>query len=151
MPALQNLAAAIDILDVGVDGFDALLEAALQEFPFLGREDARDDVEWDQAFLRLGVAIDRKGDADTPEQEFRLAAAEVEHVGFDFVQPLRQFGIGRPDRVVRALHFVEHVCTPAHFKHKRLSHLYFAAFAFVAIFAPIGSSRGPGQRLGFMT
>ena len=64
---LQDLAAAIDVLDVGVDGFDALFEAALQRLPFLGRDDARDDVEGNEALLRLGIAVDRKGDADAPE------------------------------------------------------------------------------------
>ena len=76
----EDFAAAIDVLDVGVDGLDALLEAAPHDVPFLGGDDARNDVERDQALLRLGVAIDRKGDADAAEQELRLAAAEIEHV-----------------------------------------------------------------------
>ena len=79
------------------------------DLPFLRRDDARDDVEGDQALLRLGVAVDRKGDADAPEQQFRLAPAEIEHVRFDLGEPLRQFGIGRPHGVAAAPHFVEHV------------------------------------------
>ena len=109
MPRLENFAAAINVLDVGVDGFDALLEAALQRRPIRPREDARDDVERDETFLRLGVAIDRKGDADAAEEQLRLAAAEIEHVRRDLAQPMRQFGIGRPHRALGAPHFVEHV------------------------------------------
>ena len=71
----EDFAAAIDVLDIGVDRLHALLEAAPHDVPFLGGDDARDDVERDQALLRLGVAIDRKGDADAAEQKLRLAPA----------------------------------------------------------------------------
>ncbi len=81
-PGLENFAAVIHVLDVGVDGLDALLQAALQDVPFRGREDAWNDVEGDQPFLRLRVAVDREGDADAAEQQLRLAPAEVEHVGW---------------------------------------------------------------------
>ena len=104
----ENFAAAIDVLDIGVDGLHALLEAAPHDLPFLGGDDARDDVERDQALLRLGVAIDRKGDADAAEQELRLAPAVVEHVGRDLAEPVLQLGIGRPHRAGAVLHFVEH-------------------------------------------
>ena len=105
---LENFAAAIDVLDIGVDGLHALLEAAPHDLPFLGGDDARDDVERDQALLRLGVAIDRKGDADAAEQKLRLAPAVVEHVGRDLAEPVLQLGIGRPHRAGAVLHFVEH-------------------------------------------
>ena len=104
----EDFAAAIDVLDIGVDRLDALLEAAPHDVPFLGRDDARDDVERDQALLRLGVAIDRKGDADAAEQELRLAPAVIEHVGRDLAEPVLQLGIGRPHRATAVLHFVEH-------------------------------------------
>ena len=125
---LENLTAAVNVLDVGVDGFDALLETAPQQVPFLGRDDARNDIEGDQAFLRLGIAIDGKGDADAAEQQLGFAAAEIEDVGFDFGQPLRQFGIGRPHVVPSPIHFVEHVDT------RPLPSQTFAASTLVAVF-----------------
>ena len=85
----QDFAAAINVLDVGVDGFDALFEAALQDLPFCRRDDARDDVEGDETFLRLGVAVDRKRDADAAEEQLGLTAAEIERIGRDLLQPLR--------------------------------------------------------------
>ena len=54
-------------------------------------------------------AIDREGDADAPEQQFRLATAEVEDVRFDLAEPVRQLGIGRPYGVTAATHLIEHV------------------------------------------
>src|SRR6185437_9154562 len=43
-------------------------------------------AEWrrmDEALLRFGIAVDRKGNADAAEQEFCFAPTEVEHVGLD--------------------------------------------------------------------
>ena len=108
----ENFAAVIDVLDVGVDGLDALLEAALEDVPFRCRKDAWNDVEGDEPLLRLGVAIDRKGDADPPEQQLRLAPAEVENVGLDLTQPVREGRVGRPHGRVGASvapHFVKHI------------------------------------------
>ena len=108
-PGLENLAAAIDVLDVGVDGLDALLQPALQNLPLGGREDARNDVEGDETLLRLGVAVDCKGDADTPEEVLGFTAAEIEHVGRNLAEPLRQLGVGGPHRAFAAAHLVEHI------------------------------------------
>ena len=41
----QDFAAAIDVLDIGVDRLDALLEAAAQRVPFRCGKNARNDVE----------------------------------------------------------------------------------------------------------
>ena len=111
---LEDLPAAIDVLDVGVDRLDPLRQAALQEVPFGGRDDAGNDVEGDEALLRLRVAIDGKGDADAAEEQLRLAPAEIEHVRLDRAEPLRQLGIGRPHRVSAAPHLVEHVVLGPH-------------------------------------
>ena len=56
---------------------------------------------------RVGLAIDREGDADAAEQQLGLAPAVVEHVGRDFGEPARQLAIGGPQRPVGALHLVE--------------------------------------------
>ena len=102
---------------IGVDRLDALLEPALQRVPFGGGEDARDDVERDQPLLRVGLAIDREGDADAAEQQLGLAAAEVEHVGRDLAEPARQLGIGRPHRAVRCPSSRRTWRTPASHRH----------------------------------
>ena len=104
---LENLAPAVDVADVEVDRLDALFEAAAQQVPFGGGEDARQHVEGDQALLRVGLAVDREGDADAAEQELGLAPAVVEHVGRHFGEPARQLAIGGAQRPVAALHLVE--------------------------------------------
>ncbi len=63
----QDVARAVDVLDEHVERFDALLEAGADALPLGVGEDARDDVERDQPFLRVGLAVDREGDADAPE------------------------------------------------------------------------------------
>ena len=104
----QDLARAIDILDEHVERVDALGQALLQEPPFGARHDARDDVEGDQPFGGVGLAVDREGDADAAEDQFGLAPPVIEHVGRHFGQPARQLAIGRPDFVsVVTLHLVE--------------------------------------------
>ena len=104
----QDLARAIDILDEQIERVDALGQALLQEPPFGGGHDARDNVERDQALGGVGLAVNGEGDADAAENEFGLAAPVIENVGRHFLEPLRQLAIGRPHLVtVVTLHLVE--------------------------------------------
>src|SRR5262249_59290192 len=79
----ENLAPGIDIEDVVIDRFDALLEAGAQDIPFGGGKDARQHVERDEPLLRVRLAVDRKRDADAAEQNLRLAPAIVQHIRWD--------------------------------------------------------------------
>src|SRR5262249_56200267 len=67
---LDDFAAAINVFDKGIDRLHSLLEAAVQDLPFLCGKNARDNVERDQPFLGFGIAMDRKGDADATEYDF---------------------------------------------------------------------------------
>ena len=87
----QDLAAAVDVGEIEVERLDALLEALPEQVPFPGGEDAGDDVERNQPLGRIRLAIDREGDADAAEQQFRLATPVVQHVGLDVAQPPGQF------------------------------------------------------------
>jgi hypothetical protein len=84
---LENLPSPVDVLDVQVDGFDALLEPQAQQVPFGGRENARQDIEGYEAFLRIGLAVDRERDSDAAEQQLGFAAAIVENVGRYLAEP----------------------------------------------------------------
>src|SRR5262249_33154190 len=113
----DDVALAVNVFEVGIDGVDPLLQPAMQKLPFLGGEDPRDDIEWDQALLSFGIAVDGKGNADAAEHHFGLAPAQIEQIRFDAVQPARQFGIGRPNgtaHIRASRHFVEHD-DPAHY------------------------------------
>ena len=66
----QNLLAVIDVVQEGVERPHALLDAGRKPPPFEGGEDARHDIEGDEAFGGLFGAIDGKGDALAAEQFF---------------------------------------------------------------------------------
>ena len=57
----------IDVMQEGVERAHALLDADGEPAPFGGGEDARDDIEGDQPFGGLFLAIDREGDAEPAE------------------------------------------------------------------------------------
>ena len=103
----QHFTLAVDILEIEVERLDALLQSLAQPVPFAGREDARDDVERNEPFLRVGLAIDREGDADPAEEELGFAAAVVEHVGTHLAEPRGQRGIGRAHLPVRSGHLIK--------------------------------------------
>src|SRR5439155_19370752 len=97
---LENLAPGVDVADVMVDGFDALLKPGAQDIPFGAGEDARQDVEGNETLLGVGFAVDRKGDADAPEQDLRFAPAVVQHVRPHIGEPAKQLAIGGPQASV---------------------------------------------------
>ena len=103
----QDFARTVDVLDEGVERIDALGQPFFQEPPFGASHDARDDVERDQPFLCIGLAVDREGDADTAEDQLGFAASVVEHVGRHLGEPARELAIGRAYAAVLALHFIE--------------------------------------------
>jgi hypothetical protein len=107
---LERLAAPVDVLDVEVDRLDALLEAETKLHPFVCRQDARQHVEWDQALGRIRVTVNREGDADAPEQEFRFAPPMLQHFGLQLAQPILEAGIDRPYLAARFRHLVECQC-----------------------------------------
>src|SRR5476649_1561134 len=58
----------VDVVDEGVEGVDALLQAALDAVPFIGGDDARDQVEWKDTLGAGGVAVHVEGDAQLEQQ-----------------------------------------------------------------------------------
>jgi hypothetical protein len=60
--------------------------------------------------LRFGVAVDREGDADPPEQQFRLLASILQRVRRRFLQPAGELLIGGTQVAAGSIHFVERNC-----------------------------------------
>jgi len=91
---LQDFALAINVGQKGVDRGDALDQPFFQPTPFLGREYARDDVEGDDAFFGVFIAIDGKGDAQFAKDCFGglLLAGQIGVIGS--VQPVGNRAIG---------------------------------------------------------
>ena len=92
---LDDVLVVIDVVQEAVQHADPLHQAFFQSGPFVGRNDARNQVERDQplgagAFFVLG-AIHREGDADPAKDHLRFFAALAHGVGGLTVQP---FGVG---------------------------------------------------------
>ena len=91
---------------------DALAQARLQLAPLVRRDDARNEVERDQALgagavLVLG-AVDGEGDADAPEDQLGLLAARAHHLRRLLVEPAVVPAVVLADRTARAPpHLVE--------------------------------------------
>ena len=69
----QDFLAVVDVVEEGVERLHALLDALRQPPPFGAGNDARHDVEGDQPFGRLGLAIDGEGDAGLAENPLGVA------------------------------------------------------------------------------
>ena len=63
-PVAQHVLVVINVVEQEVDRGDPLDDPALDVAPFLGRQDARQDVERQDPVDRLRIGIDRKGNAE---------------------------------------------------------------------------------------
>ena len=62
-PIAQDVLRMIDVVQKQIERGDALHEPALDQFPFLRRNDSRDQIERENPFRALVVVVNRKGDA----------------------------------------------------------------------------------------
>ncbi len=100
-PGPQDFLAVIEIVDEGVERPHPLLDAGRQLAPFSGGEDARNDVEGDEPFGGLVVAIDREGDALAAEDRLGLLQRPLDVLRAQGLEPLLDAGIGLADRAAR--------------------------------------------------
>ena len=113
LPALHNLARAVDIGEEEIECGDALLQAALKKRPFLCVDNAGNDVERDEALGIAAFGVDREGDADAAEQPLGLFSLGVKRFRRGLRQPRRNCGIGRAELAIGAVHLIEklaHCC-----------------------------------------
>ena len=59
----QNVLRVIDVVQKQIERGDSLHETALDQFPFVGRDDARNQIERKNPFRSLIVVVDGEGDA----------------------------------------------------------------------------------------
>ena len=71
---LEDLLVVIDIVQEHVQRRNPLAQARLQHPPLRPRNDARDNVEGNQALLARLLAVNGKGDADAMEREVGFGA-----------------------------------------------------------------------------
>ena len=86
----------VDVGEEGVQRPDALLEPGFEARPFLGRQDARHDVERDQPLGARVLAVDGERDADAVKQCVRLGALLREPLGGLLVAATRNTGGSAP-------------------------------------------------------
>jgi hypothetical protein len=85
---------------------DALLEAAFDAVPFVGGDDARDQVEGEDALRAGGIAVHVEGDAQLQQHTLRgVLVAEQLSIGQRLNDLLDQLEVG-PGGTVRLEHLV---------------------------------------------
>jgi hypothetical protein len=93
----ENVTAVIDVAQEHIERLDALLQSLFELRPFLARQDPGitsngSAVRW------TGLAIDREGDADAPEQQFGFLTAILQRVRRGLLQPEGEFVVGGAGR-----------------------------------------------------
>ena len=103
----------VDVADERVQGPYALAQAGLQLLPFLGRQDAWHDVEGNEPLGALVLAVHGEGDANAPENHFRLVTPHAHRLLGLLAQPMGITAVVRPDLAAavgqRGIHLVKHL------------------------------------------
>jgi hypothetical protein len=97
----QAALVAVDVEQEQVQGGDALDEAVLDAAPLVGRDDARHEVEREDALQPLGFAVHGEGDAVVEQRELLEALAPVHVFPGEALQDGDQRRVVRP-RLLRA-------------------------------------------------
>jgi hypothetical protein len=102
----QHLAGAVDVLQEQVEGGDALGQAALEDAPLGGGDDARDQIVGKDLLGALAAAVDGEGDALVQEREIggRLALAHLARP--HGLEAIEQGLVLRPRLALRVEHLV---------------------------------------------
>ena len=91
-PGLEDLLVVVDVMQKAIEGRHTLLEAAFHAAPFVGRNDAWDQIKRNQALGASAVlvffTVHRKGDTDTAKNHFGFFAPFGHHVAGLTRQPL---------------------------------------------------------------
>jgi len=104
----ENFLAMVNVVHEGVEGAHPLLDACFEAAPFLGRDDARQDIERDQPFDRIVRPIDGEGDAGAAEQNFGLRRLGLQSFHTLHAEPLGELAVRQPDALTAVtVHFIE--------------------------------------------
>ena len=102
----EDLLAVVDVAEECIERAHSLAQAGLEPLPVLGRQDARHDVERDQSFRALVLAVDGERDADAMEEGVGFGTATRQPVGRLRAQPRAVLAIVPTGRPVGREHFV---------------------------------------------
>ena len=102
----EDVLRMVDIADEGVQGLDALTQSARKKLPLAGRDDARNDVERNQALGTAFFAINSEGDPDPVKQRIGFRPLCIDLARGHRVQPAVVTVIVRSNTAAGVLHFV---------------------------------------------
>jgi hypothetical protein len=97
----------VDVIEKGVERDDPLLDALGELAPLAAGDDAGDDVEGDELFGRVFMAVDREGDAGLAKNVLRIAGLVDQMRSILIGIPLEVFPVRLPRVFTRRHHFVE--------------------------------------------
>ena len=109
-PGFENFLAVVDVIEKGIERTDALLDAFGQPPPFLGSNNARDDIEGNEFFGPLLRAVDRKGNAQPAKDRLGIALHQGQRLVGLLIEPLAQNPVGFADGSIRIVHFIKRRC-----------------------------------------
>jgi hypothetical protein len=104
---LDDLLLVINIVQEEVQGRNPLHQPALQEFPFLGRDDARHQIKGKNPLRPLRVAIDVEGDALAQEGQIDRMPFVGELLGAERLKQSAEMPVMGTDFTALIEHFVE--------------------------------------------
>ena len=102
---LQDLLVVVDIVNEGVQGAHALLQAALEPDPLFQGYDARHDVEGDEAFGAFFLAVDGEGDSHPVKKRIGFGALLAQALGGLVLEPMVVAQVVRPCTPFAQIHF----------------------------------------------
>ena len=105
-PGLENLLVVIDVMQESVERPDPLAQAVGHALPFVRRNDARHDVEGNQALLAGILTIDGKSDSDTMKSDLSLAPLARNNFGRTGAQPLGVAAVILAHVAIGSIHFI---------------------------------------------
>jgi hypothetical protein len=105
-PGLDDFLIVVNIMQEGIQGSDPLPQPVGQDFPLLRGNDARHDVEGDQAFLSGILAIHGEGDADAMKRQVGLRALALDKLRRRRFEPVGENPIAWTYRAGGIEHFV---------------------------------------------
>ena len=87
----------IDVVEKGVESLGPLANTLVQALPLQAAEDAGQQVEGDQTLGVAALAVDRKRDADAPEDGLGLLQAPMQPGGPRLINPALHLRVARAD------------------------------------------------------
>ena len=103
----QNVLRMVNVVQKQIERGDALHQPALDQFPFLRRNDARNEIERENPFRSLVVVVDGEGNALAEKRGGGQGAFALEFFALHFREALEQFAVMGPRHAGAGKHFVE--------------------------------------------